>query len=128
MIRLSKDKVLQLHQLIARQSGGSADLRDEGLLYSALEGAFQTFDGVDLYPSIEEKGARLGFSLVSNHPFVDGNKRIGILTMLTFLEVNGVYVEATNGEVAALGYALADGSADYDCLVAWVNNHRVNNR
>ena len=69
MIRLSKDKVVQLHRLVAQRTGGSAELRDEGLLESAVEGAFQTFGGVELYPTIEEKGARLGFSLGSNHPF-----------------------------------------------------------
>lgn len=126
MIRLSLDKVVQLHRLVARQTGGSADLRDEGLLESAVGGAFQTFDGAELYPSIVEKGARLGFSLIANHAFVDGNKRIGMLVMLTFLEVNGVHIEATNGEIAALGYALADGSMDYDSLVEWVKAHRAN--
>lgn len=125
MIRLSKDKVVQLHRLVAQRTGGSAELRDEGLLESAVEGAFQTFGGVELYPTIEEKGARLGFSLVSNHAFVDGNKRIGMLVMLTFLEVNGVHIEATNDDIAALGYALADGSTDYVELVAWVNSHRT---
>ena len=125
MIRLSKDKVVQLHRLVAQRTGGSAELRDEGLLESAVEGAFQTFGGVELYPTIEEKGARLGLSLVSNHAFVDGNKRIGMLVMLTFLEVNGVHIEATNDDIAALGYALADGSTDYVELVAWVNSHRT---
>ena len=125
MIRLSKDKVVQLHRLVAQRTGGSAELRDEGLLESAVEGAFQTFGGVELYPTIEEKGARLGFSLVSNHAFVDGNKRIGMLVMLTFLEVNGVHIEATNDDIAALGYALADGSTDYVELVAWANSHRT---
>ena len=125
MIRLSKDKVVQLHRLVAQRTGGSAELRDEGLLESAVEGAFQTFGGVELYPTIEEKDARLGFSLVSNHAFVDGNKRIGMLVMLTFLEVNGVHIEATNDDIAALGYALADGSTDYVELVAWVNSHRT---
>ena len=125
MIRLSKDKVLQLHQLIARQSGGSADLRDEGLLYSALEGAFQTFDGVDLYPSIEEKGARLGFSLVSNHAFVDGNKRIGIYVLLTFLEVNGIALEATDDELVEIGLSIASDKMNYDRLLRWIYDHEL---
>ena len=87
MIRFSKEKVLLLHQLMAEATGGSIGVRDEGLLDSALENAFATFDGIELYPSKEEKAARLGFSLVSNHAFVDGNKRIGIYTMLSFLAV-----------------------------------------
>ena len=76
MIKFSKEKVKLLHQLISEETGGSIGIRDEGLLESALEGAFATFDGKDLYPSKEEKGARLGYTLISNHAFVDGNKRI----------------------------------------------------
>ena len=79
MIKFSQDKVLLLHQLIIEESGGSNDIRDIGLLDSALNNAFQTFDGEELYPTKEEKGAQIGFSLVSNHAFVDGNKRIGLL-------------------------------------------------
>ena len=96
MIRFSEEKVLLLHQLIIAETGGSADLRDIGLLDSALEGIFQTFAGEELYPSKEEKGARLGYSLISNHAFVDGNKRIGMYVMLTFLEVNGIHMTCTN--------------------------------
>ena len=84
MIKFSKEKVKLLHQLISEETGGSIGVRDEGLLDSAIEGAFATFDGADLYPSKEEKGARLGFTLISNHAFVDGNKRIGMYVMLTF--------------------------------------------
>ncbi len=125
MIKFSKEKVLLLHQIISQQTGGEVTLRDEGLLESALEGAFQTFDGVDLYSTKEEKGARLGYALISNHAFVDGNKRIGMYAMLTFLEVNGVPIDATNEEVAHVGYAVADGTMDYDALAQWVFDHRT---
>lgn len=125
MIKFSKDKVLLLHQLISQETGGDVNIRDEGLLESALNGAFQTFDGKDLYPTKEEKAARLGFSLITNHAFVDGNKRIGMYVMLTFLEVNGTPIEATNDEVAAVGYALANGEMTYEQLAEWVFKHRV---
>ncbi len=92
---------------------------------SALEGAFATFDGQDLYPTKEEKGARLGFALISNHAFVDGNKRIGMYVMLTFLEVNGIRLEATNEEVAETGLAVAAGTMRYQELLNWVIEHRV---
>ena len=72
MIKFSKDKVLLLHQLIAEETGGSIGVRDEGLLESALEAAFSTFGGQELYPTKEEKGARIGFNLISNHAFVGG--------------------------------------------------------
>ena len=96
MIRFSRDKVLLLHQLLIAETGGAADVRDFGLLESALESAYATFDGQELYPGKEEKGARLGYALISNHAFVDGNKRIGMYVMLTFLEVNGVHLNCTN--------------------------------
>ena len=89
MIKFSKDKVLLLHRLIAEETGGSIGVRDEALLDSALENAFAGFGEQEFYPTKEEKGARLGYTLISNHAFVDGNKRIGMYVMLTFLEVNG---------------------------------------
>ncbi len=124
MIRFSKDKVKLLHQLITEETGGIIGIRDEGLLDSALESVFATFDGKDLYPSKEEKGARLGYALISNHAFVDGNKRIGMYVMLTFLEVNGIRLEATNEEIAETGFAVAAGTMRYQELLNWVMDHR----
>ena len=125
MIKFSKEKVLLLHQLIAQETGGSVGIRDEGLLESALETAFSSFDGKEFYPTKEEKGARIGHSLISNHAFVDGNKRIGVYVMLTFLEVNGIRLDCTNEEVVHVGLSVADGSMDYDALLAWIKEHRV---
>ena len=123
MTKFSKDKVLLLHQYIAAETGGSVGLRDEGLLESALEGAFATFEGRELYPTKEEKSARIGASLVSNHAFLDGNKRIGMYVMLTFLEVNGIRVECTDEDIVRAGLSLADGSMDYGKLLAWIREH-----
>lgn len=125
MIRFSVGKVKLLHQLMAEETGGSVGIRDEGLLDSAIEGIYQTFDGKELYPTKEEKGARLGYSLISNHSFLDGNKRIGMYVMLTFLEVNGIRLECTNEEVARTGLAIASGEMGYDELLEWVRSHRV---
>lgn len=125
MIKFSKEKVLLLHQLIAQETGGSIGVRDEGLLESALENAFSGFGGEEFYPTKEEKGARLGYSLISNHAFVDGNKRIGVYVMLTFLEVNGIHLDCTNEDVVNVGLGVADGSMDYEALLAWVREHRV---
>ncbi len=124
MIKFSKDKVLLLHQLIAEETGGSIGVRDEGLLESALETAFSSFGGKEFYPTKEEKGARLGYSLISNHAFVDGNKRIGVYIMVTFLEVNGIHMDCTNEELTEVGMKVADGSMDYEALLAWVRDHR----
>ena len=125
MIKFSKEKVLLLHALIAKETGGSEGVRDEALLESALENAFSGFGGVEFYASKEEKGARLGYTLIANHAFVDGNKRIGMYVMLTFLEVNGIHIEATNEEVAAAGLAVAAGKMGYDELLQWVLEHKI---
>jgi len=125
MIKFSKEKVLLLHQLIAQETGGSIGVRDEGLLESALETAFSGFGDQEFYPTKEEKGARLGYSLISNHAFVDGNKRIGVYVMLTFLEVNGIRLDCTNEDIVQIGLGVADGSMDYEALLAWVREHRV---
>ena len=124
MIKFSKDKVLLLHKLIAQETGGGVGIRDEGLLESALEAAFSGFGDAEFYPTKEEKGARLGYNLISNHAFVDGNKRIGMYVMLTFLEVNGIHMDCTNDDVAKTGLAVASGEMDYDALLQWVRNHR----
>ena len=124
MIKFSREKVKLLHQLMAEATGGSVGLRDEGLLDSALESAFATFDGVELYPGKEEKAAKLAFSLVSNHAFVDGNKRIGVYVMLSFLAINGIRVEATDDDVIRLGLGIADGSMKYDEILSWIMTHK----
>lgn len=124
MIKFSKEKVKLLHQLMAQATGGSVGLRDEGLLDSALESAFATFDGVELYPSKEEKAAKLAFSLVSNHAFVDGNKRIGVYVMLSFLEINGIRIDASDDDVVHLGLGIADGTMKYEEILSWINEHR----
>ena len=120
MIKLSKEKVLVLHELMAKETGGDPSLRDVALLESALESAFATFDGKELYPTKQEKGARLGFALISNHAFVDGNKRIGMYVLLTFLETNGIKLRPTNAEVARVGLAVAAGEMKYPELLDWI--------
>ena len=127
MIELTKQKVLYLHELMAKETGGDAGIRDHALLESALKSPFQTFGGEDLYPTVIEKGARLGFSLVSNHAFVDGNKRIGVFVMLVFLELNGVKIFATNDDIVKIGLSVADGKTDYEQLLNWVKIHVKHN-
>ena len=123
MTKFTKEKVLLLHQYIAAETGGTVGVRDEGLLESALQSAFATFDGRELYPSKEEKAARIGASLASNHSFLDGNKRIGMYVMLTFLETNGVRIDCTDEDIVQAGLALADGTMAYDGLLAWIREH-----
>lgn len=124
MIKFSKEKVLLLHQLLTEETGGSAGVREYALLESALESAFATFDGVDLYPTKEEKAAKIGFSLISNHAFVDGNKRIGMYVMLTFLEVNGIKINASNDDVETLAMSVASGESRYENVLQWIRLHK----
>ena len=124
MIKFDKEKVLLLQQLVIESSGGSAGVRDFGLLDSAIESAYQTFDGVELYPTKEEKGARLGYNLVSNHAFIDGNKRIGLLVMLSFLAINGINLKYTDEELVLIGFSLADGKMTYEELLNWIKEHK----
>ena len=118
MIRFSSEKVKLLHQLMAEATGGSVGVRDEGLLDSAI-------DGVELYPSKEEKAAKLGYSLISNHAFVDGNKRIGVYVMLSFLELNGIHIEAADEDVVSLGLGVADGSMGQKDILDWIHKHKM---
>ena len=124
MIKLSKDKVLLLHQLIAEETGGSIGIRDTGLLESALNNAYATFDGEYLYRTKEEKAASLGYYLISNQAFVDGNKRIGVYVMLTFLEAEGIKMNCTNRDVVNLGLSVASGDMKYDEILSWINTFK----
>ncbi len=124
MIKFSQERVLLLHQLITEETGGDPNVRDLQLLDSALESAFQTFDGKELYPTKEEKGARLGYSLISNHAFVDGNKRIGMYVLLTFLETNGIKIRPSVDDVARVGPAVASGEMKYEELLKWIIDNK----
>ena len=123
MKRLTKTQILKMHSLLIQKTGGSDGVRDEGLLDSALNLPFQSFDGEDIYKTIQAKAARLGFSLINNHPFVDGNKRIGILVMLVFLEINGIEIICTDEELVELGLGVADSSVSYKDLLNWIIDH-----
>lgn len=123
MIKFSREKVLLLHQLLAEATGGCVGVRDQGLLDSALEGAFAGFGDQEFYPTKEEKGARLGYALISNHAFLDGNKRIGLYVMLSFLEMNGIRIRCTDEELVYVGLSIADGKMGYEDLYYWVIEH-----
>lgn len=120
MIKLSREKVLLLHQLITEETGGSIGIRDIDLLESAINNAYNTFGGEELYKTKEEKAASLGFSLISNHAFVDGNKRIGVYVMLTFLEAEGIKMDCTNDDVIDLGLSVASGKMKYADVLDWI--------
>ena len=125
MIRLSKSQVLFIHDQLIAETGGSPGLRDEGLLDSALNAPFQTFGGEDVYPSLQQKAARLCFGLVKNHPFIDGNKRIGAHVMLVFLALNGIELQHTQTELSDVILQLAAGTIQSSDLLDWILTHQI---
>lgn len=112
-----------LHTALIAQSGGLDGIRDEGLLDSALNAPFQTFAEQDLYPTVLEKAARLGFGLICNHPFLDGNKRIGTHVMLTFLDINQLSLSYKDEDLISAILNVAAGTMNYDELLNWLKTH-----
>lgn len=125
MIIINEEVAISLHLEMAKVTGGDVGVRDAGLLDSALNSPYQSFGGEDLYKTVEEKAARLGFSLIANHPFVDGNKRIGIYIMLVFLEVNGVELDPSDDEVIRVALAVASSEMSYDELLGWILENKA---
>ena len=120
---LTKRQILLLHTALIGQSGGSDGVRDAGLLDSAIHAPFQTFADQELYPSLLEKAARLGFGLICNHPFVDGNKRIGTHAMLVFLDINQLSLSYADDELIEVVLRVAAGKAGYAQLLDWLKDH-----
>lgn len=125
MIVLSKQQILLLHSQLILGTGGSDGLRDVGLLESAINSPFQQFGNEDLYPTIQQKASRLCFGLVNNHPFIDGNKRIGAHVMLVFLALNGIELEYTQDDLSSTILKLASNEISYQQLTKWIINHQI---
>lgn len=122
---LTVAEVLSLHRLLIEQTGGAPGIRDLGALQSAVAQPQMTFGGDDVYPSLEEKAAALCFSLVADHPFLDGNKRVAHAAMDTFLILNGSELNAPVDEQERVMLSLAAGQTSRDELVAWVRSRVV---
>ena len=120
---LNKRQILLLHSALIAESGGINGLRDESLLDSAVNAPFQTFAGQDLYPTIIEKAAHLGFGLICNHPFLDGNKRIGTHAMLVFLDINNISLKYTDEDLISTILSVAAGTLTADNLFEWLLVH-----
>lgn len=125
MKKLTKEQILSLHRELIRETGGSDGLRDEGLLDSALHAPFLGFGDTEQFPSLQQKGARLGYGLIRNHAFIDGNKRIGAHAMLVFLSLNGIELNYTQVELANMVLGVADGSLQFEDMVHWIISHQI---
>lgn len=121
---LSKEQVILLHHDLIKTTGGTDGIRDEALLDSALHAPFQSFGGIDSFPSIQQKAARLGFGLIKNHAFVDGNKRIGTHMMLVFLALNGIELSYTQEELSGFILSVAAGESSFEDMVKWILDHQ----
>ena len=127
MKRPNKKRILKLHGDLIKIFGGIDGIRDENLLDSAIETPFQTFGGEDLYLTLIEKAALLGYGLIKNHPFLDGNKRIGTHAMLTFLDINGAEIEFDEDELIKMIFNVADNSITYEEFLNWLEAHTNGN-
>ncbi|GHU88969.1 death-on-curing protein [Spirochaetia bacterium] len=120
MKRITIEQVIEMHSALIAETGGLDGVRDMNLLDGSVNSPYHTFGGQNLYPTIQAMAAHLAFSLVKNHPFLDGNKRIGVLAMLVFLDVNGIPVHCSNEELINLGLGLAEGSMDEAAVIDWI--------
>ncbi len=124
MIRsLTIAEVLEIYQRIMKQTGGLVAIRDFGALESALAQPYMTFGGNELYPKLAEKAAAVGFSLIQNHPFADGNKRTGHAAMAMFLAINGYMIDASIDEQTEVILSVAAGKLERDQFTKWLSNH-----
>ncbi len=124
MITLTVSEILRLHQKLLDATGGLSGTRDLGLLESAVYSANQVFGEEEAYPTVEQRAARLAYAITQNHPFVDGNKRIGMLVMLMTLRLNHVQIQYTQAELIQLGLSVADNSFRYEDILVWINKHK----
>ena len=120
---LTLGDVVELHQQLLTQAGGASGIRDLGLLESALAQPKATFAGADLHPTLVDKAAALGFALVANHAFIDGNKRVGHAAMEVFLVLNGLEINASVDEQERLMLDVASGTLDRGELAEWLRAH-----
>lgn len=115
--------IVLLHAEIISRTGGSAEIRDAGLIESALARADASFGDVELYPDVIGKAAAVCHGLVMNHGFVDGNKRVGVAAMLLILRRNGVFLAFTQEELSGLGLDIARGEMDCEHVQRWIKSH-----
>ena len=122
---LSIDHILELHQKMISATGGTFGIRDIKLLQSAINNSLATFDGKELYPDIESKTAAICYSIINNHPFIDGNKRMGIFIMLILLEYNNYKIKYSQSELIDLGLSIAKGNYKTKDIIEWIKNHKI---
>ncbi|MCL2772595.1 MAG: type II toxin-antitoxin system death-on-curing family toxin [Oscillospiraceae bacterium] len=119
------NKIIDLHESLIRETGGISGFMNMNLLESALAAPFASFEGVYFYKTVKEQAARLAYGIIKNHPFIDGNKRIGILAMLTFLKENGIILNCSDDDLVRLGLSIAGGTFDVKDILEFIINHEI---
>ncbi|MEW9701872.1 type II toxin-antitoxin system death-on-curing family toxin [Paenibacillus sp. SI8] len=125
MKTLEVSQIIAFHKKIVKATGGSDGIRDLGLIESALNKAFATFDGHDLYEGILKKISVLSFSIIKNHGFIDGNKRVGVATMLLLLRLNGITIKYSQEDLIEIGLKTAEGIYKEEDIEQWILRHQV---
>ena len=129
MIILKKEKIIQLHSKLIEKTGGIDGVRDMAMLETSIYSIYASFGDYEKYPTIEEKSARLCYSMITNHPFIDGNKRIGILIMIMTLNLNNRELEYTQEELVQLGLNVASSKQyDYNYVYSWIKEHLIRDK
>ena len=124
MKKLDTDQVLYLHNLMHSATGGLTGIRDLAVLESAIYNTYASFEGRELYKTIEEKAARQAYGIIRNHPFIDGNKRAGLFVMLVFLELNKIELDFKQAELVYLGIGIDNGLISPEQITEWVLKHK----
>ena len=117
------EEVVEIHNKAIERFGGKDKVKDIPLLESALNRPFATFDGLDLYPKVIEKAAAVAESIIKNHPFYDGNKRIGFLILISILNKNKIDINTDEDSIYEFIIAIAEGKLDFETIVVWLKNN-----
>jgi death-on-curing protein len=121
---LTVSEIILLHEKLITATGGERGIRDKRLLESAVLSCYQTFGGEELYPTVIEKAARMAFAICKSHPFIDGNKRTAIVSMLVLLRIRGISLRYTQAELVELGLKIANSFIEYEEIIMWIYLHR----
>ena len=124
---ISSDEAIGIHKLLIETFGGSQGIRDNEALQSALIRPYQTFEEKELYPSPEDKASAILESIISNHPFLDGNKRIGYVLMRLILIENGMDIRASESDKFDFILNVAKGNLKFEQIRAWIQTNLVKN-
>ena len=125
MEMIALEEIIIFHEKIIEKTGGSQGIRDIGLIESAINRPFQTYDGIELYPEIESKISAITYSLINNHGFIDGNKRIGVSVMLLLLRLNDIEIEYKQEELVDLGIKIAENKCKEEDIKKWIESHSL---